>query len=1173
MVFVANALGGWLVGQLADAGRKKLTELVLGSEQERALRRAADIAVWATAEEVSPSDGEQTGQIAMVISEVFRDPVPDAPLAGPVMLLEGLQAGIAGQLAVLDDAGLTGTGQSSADVLRVPGAVLADRLTAHLAREIIVRGSGGGPLAPLADQFNHELTRLQIGGMLAQLASEVRDALSLSGSAAAPVGWPLAEVTDPFLLEVHRPVEPDVPRPELPVLPVYVPRDHDAALAKVVTAGAAGTSGIAVLVGRSSTGKTRACWQALDLLRGLEQGWRLWHPIDPQAALAELPGVEPWTVVWLNEAQRYLNTSNGTGERVGAGLRDLLRAQARGPVLVLATLWPEYWGKLIARPPGGPDPHAQARELLTGHDIHVPAVFTPGQLRELKAARDPRLAQAAWSRDGEVIQYLAGAPELLARYHHAPPAARALIHAAMDAAWLGMSPALPQAFLEAAAAAYLTNNDWDLLPGEWLEQALAYAAEPCRGTRGPLTRIRPRPGEPALMQPHYRLADYLEETRRTDGAAAPAPAQLWDVLIAHAAREDLPQIAARARHLGLYRHAFNLFAAADEAHALAQAADMLHDVGRTTEAATFYQRAAEAGDTSAMGRAAEMLRRTGRTEDAITWLQSRAEAGDTSAMGRAAEMLQDEGRTEDAITWLQSRAQAGDTSAMGRAAEMLQDEGRTEDAITWLQPLAEAGDTSAMWWEAKILRHAGRTGEAITFYRRAASAGIPNAIAPAADMLREAGRTEDAITWLQSLAQAGDASAMWRVAEMLRDEGRTEDAITWLQSRAAAGDLNAVWRVAEMLRDSGRPGEAAALYQRTAETGDTSAVGRAAEMLWRAGRTEDAITWLQPLAEAGDTSAMWWVAKILRHAGRTGEAITFYRRVASAGIHDAIAPAADMLRDEGRTGEAITWLQSLAEAGDGRALVRAADMLRDEGRTREAITFYRRAASAGIRNAIAPAADMLREAGRTGEAITWLQSLAEAGEIIALRRAADMLRDEGRTGEAITWLQSRAEAGDTEAMGSAAQLMAKAGQTVEAVAWLRPRCVAGDLSALVYAAMLLEDLGRSGEALPLFQPLAEAGDTTAMTWVAALLRDEGRTSEAVTVYLQATEAGEDCLKQAVETLQKAGLSEEAMRLHRYGIEPGGRIADRWDASTPNKSSQPAGPTVGAGVVHAGAADN
>ena len=76
MVFVADALGTWLVEQLADACRKKLTELVLGGEQERALRRAADAAVWATAEEVSPSGTGQAGQVAMVISEVFRDPAP-----------------------------------------------------------------------------------------------------------------------------------------------------------------------------------------------------------------------------------------------------------------------------------------------------------------------------------------------------------------------------------------------------------------------------------------------------------------------------------------------------------------------------------------------------------------------------------------------------------------------------------------------------------------------------------------------------------------------------------------------------------------------------------------------------------------------------------------------------------------------------------------------------------------------------------------------------------------------------------------------------------------------------------------------------------------------------------------------------------------------------------------
>ena len=202
-------------------------------------------------------------------------------------------------------------------------------------------------------------------------------------------GWPLGEVTDPFALEVHRPVQPDDPQPGLPALPAYVPREHDAELGRVVRAAAEGRSGIAVLVGGSSTGKTRACWEALQLLRDRPGQWRLWHPIDPSrpdAALRELPGIGPRTVVWLNEAQFYLDVADGgLGERVAAGLRELLRDPARAPVLVLATLWPQFWDGLTARPAGGADPHAQARELLAGHDITVPAAFTAAQLQRLGA--------------------------------------------------------------------------------------------------------------------------------------------------------------------------------------------------------------------------------------------------------------------------------------------------------------------------------------------------------------------------------------------------------------------------------------------------------------------------------------------------------------------------------------------------------------------------------------------------------------------------------------------------------------------------------------------------------------------------------------------------------------------------------------------------------------------
>jgi len=398
------------------------------------------------------------------------------------------------------------------------------------------------------------------------------------------VGVSLTHVTDPFALEVHRPVQPEDAPPGLPDLPPYVPREHDEVLGQVVRAAADGRSGIAVLVGGSSTGKTRACWEALALLRDQDPAWRLWHPIDPSrpdAALAELAGIGPRTVVWLNEAQFYLDPAEaGLGERVAAGLRELLRDPGRAPVLVLATLWPGFWDTLTARPPeGAPDSHAQARELLAGHDVPVPAAFTPAQVGQLAGSGDTRLVLAArLAADGAVIQFLAGAPELLARYRHAPPAAAALINAAMDARRLGMAAGLPQAFLEAAAPGYLTDAEWDALGEDWLDQALAYAAVPAKGVRGPLTRIRPRPArsraagpgspvgddQPPAGQagtagsPVYRLADYLDQHGRAHRKDQIPPAGFWAAAAAHSSPGDQALLGHAAHARGLYRAAAQL---------------------------------------------------------------------------------------------------------------------------------------------------------------------------------------------------------------------------------------------------------------------------------------------------------------------------------------------------------------------------------------------------------------------------------------------------------------------------------------------------------------------------------------------------------------------------------------------------------------------------------------
>ena len=189
MVFVVDDLGAWLVGLLADVGRRKLITLVLGSDQERALRQAAEAAVGLTAAKLAPVGGEQAGQLAMVVGEVFRGPAPEVALAGQGTLLEALEAGIADKLAVLDDPEITGTGQSSAELLGMPGGVLAETLAGHLLREIMVRGSRGGPLTPLANQLNQDATHLQgqrLEGMLAQLADQVMALPRAGGSPEAP---------------------------------------------------------------------------------------------------------------------------------------------------------------------------------------------------------------------------------------------------------------------------------------------------------------------------------------------------------------------------------------------------------------------------------------------------------------------------------------------------------------------------------------------------------------------------------------------------------------------------------------------------------------------------------------------------------------------------------------------------------------------------------------------------------------------------------------------------------------------------------------------------------------------------------------------------------------------------------------------------------------------------
>ena len=167
--------------------------------------------------------------------------------------------------------------------------------------------------------------------------------------------------------------------------------------------------------------------------------WWLVHPsgVDEIIALAAAPGL--WTVVWLDELQRYLDGERGL---TGGVIRALLNVPH--PVVIIGTIWPYLYTAYTSLPAyGGADPRARAREVLDlAEVIRIDAEFSPAEQDRARAAavRDLRLRVALGAAGYGLTQTLAAAPQLVARWEDAQTASPygwAVLTAALDAARLG----------------------------------------------------------------------------------------------------------------------------------------------------------------------------------------------------------------------------------------------------------------------------------------------------------------------------------------------------------------------------------------------------------------------------------------------------------------------------------------------------------------------------------------------------------------------------------------------------------------------------------------------------------------------------------------------------------------------------------------------------------------
>ncbi|MFJ5780425.1 hypothetical protein [Streptomyces sp. NPDC093094] len=893
--------------------------------------------------------------------------------------------------------------------------------------------------------------RLPVAGLLElQRRAAAEPGTAVPGGPGRPIGqW------EPHDLEVH----PAGPGPAVPgagtaavrALPGYVRRVHDRVLAEAVEDAAGGRSRIVVLVGTSSTGKTRACWEAVQPLA--KRGWRLWHPYHParvEAALEDLQHVGPRTVVWLNEAQHYLGDRTA-GERIAAAVHHLLISPKRGPVLVLGTLWPEYAKEYTALPtPRAEDPHSRARELLASRTLTIPDAFDTRALAAATALAEggDRLLADALTRarvDGRITQDLAGAPELLNRYQHAIPAAKALLDAAMDARRLGVGLHLPQAFLTDAAPGYLTDLDHDQLTDDWAEQAYAELAEPVHGRHPLLRRTTPRPSQhppaptagvaepsPRSAGPLFRLADYLDQHGRTARRHLCPPASFWHAAHTHLTHPD---------------DLDNLTREAEQRHRLQWA----HHLRR---------RAADHGSTSALNRLAELRERTGDWEGAEKLARQAAHHGDTVPVHRLAAGREEAGDRKGAEELARLAAEHGDTSVLKDLAMTRERAGDQEAAEALLLQAARHGNTSALHHVAVIRERAGDRENADKLARLAAEHGDTSVLKDLAVMRERAGDQQGSEALLLQAARHGNTSALHHLAGLREEAGDRASADALACQAADHGDNLPLYRLAVTREEAGDRERAEALARQAAEHGSTDALNRLTELREEAGDREGAETLARQAAEHGSTRALYRLTMTREKAGDRKGAEALARLAAEHGSTRALNRLTMTREKAGDRKGAEKLAREAAHHGDTSALHHLA-MRREEAGDREgAEALARLAAKFGSTRALYHLAVTREEAGDRQGSETLLRQAARHGSTSALYRLAVTREEAGDRKGAEELAREAAHHGDTSALHHLAMRRERAGDRSGTETLLRQAADHGSPHALYHRPEMRDVLER-----------------------------------------------------------------------------------------------------------------
>ncbi|MFG1919987.1 tetratricopeptide repeat protein [Micromonospora sp. NPDC048898] len=562
-------------------------------------------------------------------------------------------------------------------------------------------------------------------------------------------------------------------------LPPYILRDHDRELrSKLRSLSSEG--GLLVVVGASSTGKSRSMYEAV---REVFADWRLLltDGVDAirKAAKNGIPGK---TLIWLDDTPtiRYL----GPGGLTKTEIVGLIH-QADGPVVVVDMLWPAAYQQLSTIPQmgleaQGSDIWRDAREVLSlaGQAvIDVPDRFSTHEReqasRVANATGDRRLVGALADSQYGLTQHLAGAPQLITHWNHgkvSQPYGWAILTAAIDIRRIGIRAPLTAQMLSATAQAYLSGVQIAEASSDWLQTALAHSTKKLHGA---VQALIPIPGPNMGTIAGYEVADYLQQYASIHRYYEPLPPDFRKLLSAHTDTPDvLMQLALNAEQCGSPHSAIDLY------------------------------RRVYALNPIARRRLPGLLAATGQ-EDRLRELIA---LGDVVHARRAlSDLLAKQGREND----LRKLSESGDLDARWKLTLFLLSENRHSE----VQELASDGGIGNLLIDDLLTRP--RELVRISRERSAASAlateilsrGGKDGSSPVLDDKNDERRQQLSAceSELRRLAGEGSIPARRLLAELLAEQGREVE----LRAMAAAGDLAAQEEfVALSIKRASEPAEA-----------------------------------------------------------------------------------------------------------------------------------------------------------------------------------------------------------------------------------------------------------------------------------------------------------------------------------------------------------------------------